>query len=116
MSSGFRLLACAVLAFAAAPALAEAPQPIRFAANEGEVLEVDREEREITIHHGYLPELDMDPMSMVFKVADSRLLDRVRKGDRVKFKPGLVEGRFAIISIERIRRPRRGSQAKEPRQ
>jgi hypothetical protein len=30
------------------------------------------------------------------------MLERVRKGDRVKFKPGLIEGRFAILSIERL--------------
>jgi hypothetical protein len=30
------------------------------------------------------------------------LLKKVRKGDRVRFKPGLVEGRFAVMSIERI--------------
>lgn len=108
------VLLALVAASLAGAALADGLKPSRFAPNEGEVLEVDREEREITIHHGYLPELDMDPMSMVFKVADSRLLDRVKKGDRVKFTPGLVEGRFAIISIERIRRPRNGSQAKEP--
>jgi Cu/Ag efflux protein CusF len=44
----------------------------------------------------------MHPMSMVFKVADPALLDQVRKGDRVKFTPGLVEGRFAVMSFERI--------------
>ena len=77
--------------------------PSRFGPNEGEVLQVDREAREITIRHGYLPELDMDPMSMVFIVADPAVLGSVRKGDRVKFKPGLIGGRFGVISIERIR-------------
>jgi len=90
------------LLFAAGAAFADSGKPARFGPNEGEVLEVDRKAGEITIRHGYLPELAMDPMSMVFVVADPALLKKVRKGDRVKFKPGLVEGRFAVMSIERI--------------
>ena len=96
------LVLVALLA-AAGAAYADGVKPSRFGPNEGEVLQVDRAAQEITIRHGYLPELGMDPMSMVFKVADPAFLDRVRKGDRVTFKPGLVEGRFAIMSIERIR-------------
>lgn len=69
------------------------------------MLDIDRKEREIAIRHGYLPELSMDAMSMVFVVADQGIFDRVAKGDRVKFKPGLIDGRFGVLSIERIQRP-----------
>ena len=78
-------------------------EPRRFGPNEGEVLEVDREAREIAIRHGRLPELDMDPMSMIFIVADPSVLEGLKKGDRVKFKAGLVGGRFAVIAISKIR-------------
>ena len=87
-----------------AAALAEAPKPAPLGPNEGEVLQLDRETREITLRHGNLPELGMDPMSMVFSVADPAILDGVRKGDRVRFKPGLIDGRFGVLSIERVRR------------
>lgn len=99
-------LALALLAtfWTAAAALGDAPGPPRFGPNEGEVLQVDRQAREITIRHGYLPELSMDPMSMMFIVADPTILQSVRKGDRVRFKPGLIDGRFGVISIDRIRR------------
>lgn len=90
--------ACLMLAGAAAGPV----KPERYAPNEGEVLELDVQAGEITIRHGYLPELDMDPMSMVFIVSDPALLKRVAKGDRVKFRPGLVNGRFAVMSIERV--------------
>lgn len=90
------------LVFAASAAFAQAPS--RFGPNEGQVLEVDRQAGEIAIRHGHLPELDMDPMSMVFKVADPKLLDGLKSGDRVKFKPGLIDGRFGVLSIERIGR------------
>lgn len=98
-----RLALSAVFVFCvAAAAFGQAPS--RLGPNEGRVLEVDRQAREIALQHGYLPELDMDPMSMVFKVADARMLDGLKKGDLVRFKPGLLDGRFAVMSIERVRR------------
>jgi len=103
-----RALTC-ILLLASAQALAQAPQPARFGPNEGQVLEVDKAAGEITIQHGYIPELSMDPMSMVFDVADPALLDRVKKGDRVRFKAGLVGGRFAIIAIDPLKPKRKES-------
>jgi Cu(I)/Ag(I) efflux system periplasmic protein CusF len=93
----------AFLLILAAPVFAQPPAPERFGPNEGRVLEIDKSAGEITIRHGYIPELSMDPMSMIFIVADPALLDRVRKGDRVKFKAGLVAGRFAVISIRPVK-------------
>ena len=100
----------ALLLMLAAPVLAQPPAPERFGPNEGRVLEIDKRAGEITIRHGYLPELSMDPMSMIFIVADPALLDRVAKGDRVRFTAGLVDGRFAVIDIAPVK-PR----AMEPR-
>ena len=85
--------------------MAAAQAPARLGPNEGQVLEVDRKAREIAIRHGYLPELDMDAMSMVFKVADPKLLEGIKKGDRIRFRPGLVDGRFAVLEIERVQPP-----------
>ena len=66
-------------------------------------MEIDFAAGEIMIRHGPLPELDMPPMSMVFKVADTSFLRKVRKGDRVKFKAGLVDGRFGVVAIEQLK-------------
>ena len=94
-----------VAALFAGAALADAPPGDRLGTNEGVVLDIDRKEREITIRHGFLPELSMDAMSMVFVVADPALLDKVKKGDRVKIRTGLVGGRFGVLSIERLGKP-----------
>ena len=96
--AGLYLILSATLAFGERPA----PKAERFGPNEGEVLRVDRKAGEIIIRHGPLPELDMPPMSMAFNVADAAFFDKVRKRDRVRFKAGLVDGRFAITAIERI--------------
>jgi Cu/Ag efflux protein CusF len=93
----------------AGPACAETPPvdmpPSSFKPNEGIVFAVDRRAREITIRHGELPEIDMPPMTMVFNVADARLLARVKAGDKVKFRTGLVNGRFTVTKIQRLKQP-----------
>jgi Cu/Ag efflux protein CusF len=99
----------AILLVLVAPVFPQPLEPERFATNEGRVLDIDKSAGEITIRHGYLPELSMDPMAMIFIVADRALLDRVRKGDRVKFKAGLVGGRFAVMSIAPVKPHNRGS-------
>jgi Cu(I)/Ag(I) efflux system periplasmic protein CusF len=80
-----------------APALAQTLGP-----NQGQVMDVDRQAAEVTIRHGYLPELSMDPMTMVFK-ADPAVLERVKQGDYVRFKAGLVAGQFAVIAITSLK-------------
>jgi len=103
-----RLRACLLL-IVAATAFAQPSQPARFGPNEGQVLEIDKSAGEITIRHGHLPELGMDPMTMVFNVAEPALLDRVKPGDHVRFKAGLVDGRFAVIAITPFRPKRKES-------
>lgn len=55
------------------------------ALTEGEVRKVDKANGKITLKHGEIKNLDMPPMTMVFGVKDKALLDRVKKGDKVKF-------------------------------
>ena len=90
-----------LLVLACTPALAQAPRLL--GQNEGQVLDVDAAAREVTIRHGYLPELSMDPMTMVFMVADPALLGRLKNGDYVRFKAGLVAGQFAVLSISPLK-------------
>ena len=101
------LLAASVacLAFASAGAEGQAPEAPPFGPNEGQVMELDRVAGEMTIRHGYIPELSMDPMTMVFVVANTQQFDKVRNGDRVRFQAGLVDGRFGIITIKPVKAP-----------
>jgi Cu/Ag efflux protein CusF len=68
--------------------------------SEGEVRKVDKSAKKITIKHGPLANLDMPPMTMVFQVKDPALLDKVKAGDKVKFKAEKVGGAFTVMSIE----------------
>jgi Cu(I)/Ag(I) efflux system protein CusF len=67
---------------------------------EGEVRKVDKDARKITLRHGELKQLDMPPMTMVFQVKDPALLDKVKAGDKVKFKAENVGGTFIVTEIE----------------
>jgi Cu(I)/Ag(I) efflux system protein CusF len=68
---------------------------------DGEVRRVDKDAQKLTIRHGPLPQLDMpQPMTMVYRVKDPALLDKVKAGDKVKFEAEKVNGAFTVTRIE----------------
>lgn len=66
----------------------------------GEVRKVDKDARKITLRHGEIKQLDMPPMTMVFHVKEPALLDKVKAGDKVKFKAENVGGTLTVTEIE----------------
>ena len=67
---------------------------------DGEVRKVDKDQAKITLKHAEIKALDMPPMTMVFAVKDRALLDRVKAGDKVKFKAVQEGGRYTVTEIE----------------
>lgn len=55
------------------------------AMSEGEVKKIDKQSGKITIKHGPLANLNMPPMTMIFKAKDPAILDNVKVGDKIKF-------------------------------
>ena len=76
------------------PAAAAAPQ------SDGEVRKIDKAQGKLTLRHGPLQNLDMPPMTMVFRVADPQLLDTLKEGDKVKFTAEKVNGAFTVTAIQ----------------
>jgi Cu/Ag efflux protein CusF len=70
------------------------------AKSEGVIRKVDKDAQKITIKHGPLTNLDMPPMTMVFRVKDAAMLDAVKPGDKVKFDAENVGGQFIVTRIE----------------
>ena len=68
--------------------------------SDGEVRKVDKDAKKITIRHGPLANLDMPAMTMVFRVKDPAMLDRVKAGDKVKFQAEKVGGDFTVTELE----------------
>lgn len=78
-----------------AQASAQAPT-----ASEGEVRKIDKEAGKITIKHGPLVNLDMPAMTMVFRVKDPAMLDRVKEGDKIKFVADRMNGAMTVTELE----------------
>ena len=67
---------------------------------EGEIRKVDLETKKITIKHGAIKNLDMPGMTMVFQVKDAALLDKVKAGDKVRFRAEKVGGAIVVTDIQ----------------
>ncbi len=91
-----RAIASLLLATAfASPAFAsDLPQA------DAEVRRVNTAGQEVTLRHGDIKNLDMPPMTMVFKVKDAALLQKVKPGDKVKFTADKVNGAYTVMSLE----------------
>ena len=66
---------------------------------EGEVRKIDRDAQKITIRHGEIKNLDMPGMTMVFKLKDPAALDKVKVGDKIRFRAEKTEGAIVITDI-----------------
>ena len=97
------LLGLTVDAQTATPPGASAPKPASSDLTEAEVRKVDRENRKITLKHAEIKSLDMPPMTMVFQVEDASLLDRLKAGDKVRFKASNEAGKFTVTEIQPAR-------------
>ena len=108
----FALFAAALLT--SAPAFAQAPAADSHAAHhtaaanaqqadlsEGEVTRVDAAALKVTLRHGELKNLNMPPMTMVFRVQDASVLGSLQPGDKVLFRAKRVSGAFHVEHIEK---------------
>jgi Cu(I)/Ag(I) efflux system protein CusF len=68
--------------------------------SDGEVRKVDMEQGKVTLKHGPIANLDMPGMTMVFKVADPKLLDNLKPGAKVKFAASNMDGAITVTAIE----------------
>ena len=57
----------------------------------------------MTLRHGPLQNLDMPAMTMVFRVADPKMLDPIKEGDKVRFTAERVEGNITLTTVELVK-------------
>lgn len=67
---------------------------------DGEVRKVDKETKKITLKHGVIKSLDMPAMTMVFQVKDAAMLDKVKVGDKVRFKAEQTGTAIVVTDIQ----------------
>ena len=67
---------------------------------EGEVRKVDKTAKSILIKHGEIKNLGMSPMTMVFHARDEKLLDKLKVGDKIRFKAAQQGGVLMVTEIQ----------------
>lgn len=66
----------------------------------GEVTKIDESAGKITIRHGAIKNLDMEPMTMVFRVKEPAMLKEVKPGDKIKFEADRVNGAITVTEMK----------------
>ena len=71
--------------------------------SEGEITRWDPRTRKVTLRHGELKNLEMPPMTMVFRVNDANMLAPFQPGDKVRFRAERQDGGYFITRMEAAR-------------
>ena len=92
-----------IIAAALAVSLLPAAAAAQTASVDGQVQKIDPAQGKITLRHAPIKNLDMDSMTMVFRVQDPAQLQGIKPGDKVKFAADRVNGQITIITIEKAK-------------
>ncbi|MET3445422.1 copper-binding protein [Ralstonia sp. 1138] len=68
--------------------------------SEGEIKKIDTAAGKLTIKHGPLDNLGMEPMTMVFRVQDPAMLSKVEVGSKVRFIAEKVNGALTVTVLD----------------
>ena len=67
---------------------------------DGEVRKVDIQKNLVVLRHGDIPNLAMPAMTMGFEVADKKMLDGLKVGDKVKFQAEAIKGKAMVTELK----------------
>ena len=70
------------------------------AMTEGEVRKIDKGNQKITLKHAEIKSLEMPGMTMVFRVKDAAMLDKVQVGSKVMFAAESTGGAITVTALE----------------
>jgi Cu/Ag efflux protein CusF len=66
----------------------------------GVVNKVNTKAKKVTIKHEDLKGLDMPAMTMVFRVEDPALLDKLKEGSNIEFVAERVNGKLTVTQVK----------------
>jgi Cu/Ag efflux protein CusF len=67
------------------------------------VEDIDTASGKVTLDHGPIPNLNMDGMTMAWKVADPAMLKSLKKGEKVQFSADRVNGSLTVTRIQKAK-------------
>ena len=82
------------------PAAAASPEP-QAELSEGEITRWDPRTLRLTLKHGEIKNLEMPPMTIVFRVADASVVGDLKPGDKVRFRAEQISGAYHVQRIEK---------------
>jgi Cu(I)/Ag(I) efflux system periplasmic protein CusF len=65
--------------------------------------EIDTAQGKVTIRHEAIQNLDMPPMTMVFRVGNPELLAKAQVGDKIQFRAENSGGAMVVTDIQRAK-------------
>ncbi|MBO6719719.1 MAG: copper-binding protein [Rhizobiaceae bacterium] len=66
----------------------------------GIVKKIDADAGKVTVIHEELKNLDMPPMTMVFRTADEAMIARMHEGQEIEFVAERVNGKLTITELK----------------
>jgi Cu/Ag efflux protein CusF len=112
MNFKFAVLACFVISVVLPPAAAVAQTAVTPPAKQsdaksdqsgdmtsGEIQKVEKDTGRLTIKHGEIKNLGMPAMTMTFATKDKSMADKVKPGDKIRFKAVNENGKFIVTEI-----------------
>ena len=70
--------------------------------SEGEVRKIDTDAQKVTLRHGPIPNLEMPDMTMVFRVAEPKMLEGLEPKKKVRFTADRIGGQITLTSVELV--------------
>lgn len=91
-----------IITLAAAAMLAATLASGAFAAEftKGTVKKIDVKAKKVTLIHEELKDLEMPAMTMVFRVKDDALLEKLKEGANIEFVAERVEGKLTVTEVK----------------
>ncbi|SSC65160.1 copper-binding protein [Ciceribacter selenitireducens] len=88
------------LALASVVALGTAYGAIAAEFTRGTVKKIDTKAKKVTLIHEELKSLDMPAMTMVFRVEDPAILDKLKPGSDIEFVAERVNGKLMVTQLK----------------
>ena len=82
-------------------ALALAASTVAAQSVDAEVRKVDTAQGRLTLKHGEIKNLDMPPMTMVFRVVDAAMLSGLKPGDKIKVDVEKIDGHYTVTRLSK---------------
>lgn len=68
----------------------------------GVVKKLDNDQQKITLKHEALENLGMPPMTMVFRLGNISLVDKLKVGDHIMFRAEQINGIFVVTAMNKV--------------